>query len=252
MWGDDEPGDRRADQGGGRRGPGRGTRVRRRAPTALARGVRGPGQDQGAVRAPGGGDPSPWGTPRSRAVIGAAGSGEDDIGRHRGERARRRFPSHVRPGPGARRRPRCDPLQPRRGRRPLRRRGASDAPDRGGSAVSGAGGLQTRRDHRQGAFRPEHPARPPAVHARRRDDQAWPHHAAAAGAVRLLTAPGLLLARGAGPGRESFRRHPGDPGGNGGSGGNRETVPRNAPHRQPTPSARPRLRPGPGRRPGHA
>ena len=77
-------------------------------------------------------------------------------------------------------------------------------------------------------------------------------HAAAAGAVRLLAAPRLLLGRGPGAGGDALGRHPGGPGRAGRRRRDRRPLAGHAPHRQPPAAPGPRLRRGPRRRPGHA
>ena len=98
--------------------------------------------------------------------------------------------------------------QPRGRRRAVRRRDPSHAEDGRGGPVSGARGFQPRRRPRQGADGPEHPAGAAAVHVDRGDDPSRSHHAAAARAVRVLAATGLLPGRRPGSDRAAIRGHP--------------------------------------------
>ena len=89
----------------------------------------------------------------------------------------------------------------------------------------------------------------PTVHAGRRDDAPGPHHAAAARALRVLAAPGLLLGRRIS--RRIVRRSAGILGVRDGRGRRRRdraALARHAAHREPAAAPRPRLRRGPARR----
>ena len=102
---------------------------------------------------------------------------------------------HERSRARARRRPRGDPHEPRRRRRALHRRDPPPAAAGRRGALPGDGGLPARHRDRQGSVGALDPARPAALHARRRDDAQRHDHRAAARPVRLRRAPRLLRAR---------------------------------------------------------
>ena len=101
------------------------------------------------------------------------------------------------PADRARRRPGRDPHQPRRARRALHRRDPPPQPRGRRGPLPGDGGLHARHHHRQGAGGALDPARPAALHARRRDDAHRSAHRSAARPLRHVVPARLLLRRGA-------------------------------------------------------
>ncbi len=176
-----------------RRG-GRGRRARRRGGAAAAHARRGgrPAPRARAARAGARGGSRPRAGARPRPALRPARSRQDHAGDDHRPRDDRAAAADQRPRDHPRRRPRRDPLRDERRRRALRRRDPPDVPARRGDALHGDGGLPRRRRHRQGSRRDGHPARDPAVHARRRHDPRRAAAGPAARPVRVHRAAGVL------------------------------------------------------------
>ena len=126
---------------------------------------------------------------------GPPGLGKTTLVGHRRRGDGRRAAHHQRSRARARRRPRRHPHQPRRRRRALHRRDPPSAASGRRGALPGDGGLPARHRDRQGPGGALDPARPPALHARRRHHPHRPHHRSAARPLRLRRPPRLLRRR---------------------------------------------------------
>ena len=199
---------RRAADRGRRAEPG-GPRVRRRAAAPDARRVRRAGPGEGAAR-------------RSCSTARASATSPSitccSAGRPGSARPRSRRSSRSRWGPGSSRRAARRSSGPRDLAAILTNLGDGDVLfvdeiHRMPRAVEevlypALEDFTPRRRARQGADRALDPARPAAVHADRRDHAAGPDHAAAARAVRVQPAAGLLRRRRPARDRAAQRRHP--------------------------------------------
>ena len=120
-----------------------------------------------------------------------------------------------------------------------------------GGALSRDGGLPARHRDRQGPVGALDPPRPPALHARRRDDPHRPDHRSAARPLRLRRPPRLLRRPTSSPrSSRAPRRSSACRSSPRARARSRRALARHAPHREPAAEARARLRRGARRRHG--
>ena len=225
---------------GGRRG---------RPPAAPPRRVRRPGGAQGAPLDPPRGRPATGPGRRSPPLRRPARARQDLDGRDRRQRDGRADARHVGAGDRAGRRPRRPALEPRRGRRALRRRDPPPARARSrrcstrrwrtSSSTSCSGKGPAARSIRLDL---------PALHAGRRHHPHRAHHRSAPRPLRPRRPPRLLRRRRSRGHRRPGRRDPRGRGRRRRGAGDRRPGPGHAAHRQPPAAPGARLRRGAGRR----
>ena len=133
--------------------------------------------------------------PRPRAVLRAAGTGQDLARPYHRARARRQHALDLGAGDRARRRPRRDRQRPGRGRRAVHRRDSSPRPPGRRGALPGDGGLRAQHRGRQGDGRAHDAAGGEAVYPGRRDHALGTVERAAARSLRPALPSGFLRPR---------------------------------------------------------